>query len=354
MSLEKLNNLKKAWLQQNIDGLLITLPANISYLTDYPSRDSRLLVSKKQNIYITDSRYLQEAKNNLGKRFGISQVNGAFPDLIAGLCRKLNIKNLGFEERYLSVYEYHRLKQKLSGIAELVPVQDLVEGLREIKGPEEIEKIRQATAIAIKALRFIKDFISPGISEIEIAGELQRFIRCEGASGASFDIIVASGPNSSYPHHKTSCRRIKIDEPVLIDMGVDYLGYKSDLTRVFFSGKITSLARKVYDIVLKAQERAISRIKPRALINKIDGAARQYITQKGYGGFFNHSLGHGIGLEVHEAPRISYKENRELKPGMVFTVEPGIYLPGEFGIRLEDMVLVTKNKVEVISGALDK
>lgn len=354
MSGQKLNNLRKGWTQQNLNGLLITLPANISYLTDYTSRHSWFLISKKENVYLTDSRYIEEAKNNLGKLFSIRQVNESLFNTIDCLCKNLNIKNLGFEERYLSVYEYQKLREKLGPTTQLIPTQGLVEKLREIKSPEEINKIREATRITISALKFIKNFISPGARETEIAGELQRFIRYAGGIDVSFDIIVASGPNSSYPHHKTSRRKIGNNEPVLIDIGVDYFGYKSDLTRVFFSGKINSLIRRVYNIVVKAQDKAINKIKPHVLINKIDRAARQYITRKGYGGFFNHNLGHGVGLEVHEAPRISPKENKELKEGMVFTIEPAIYLPGKFGIRLEDIVLVTKNNAEVISGALDK
>jgi Xaa-Pro aminopeptidase len=229
-----------------------------------------------------------------------------------------------------------------------------VEDLRQIKDPQEIAKIHKATKIAIKALRQIRSFLLPAKKEIEIALELERLIRCLGGYSSSFEIIVASGPNSSFPHHLTSSRKLCDNEPVLIDMGVDYLGYKSDLTRVFFLGKIKPLVREVYDIVLEAQARALKRIKPAVIINQIDRAARQYITQEGYGGFFGHNLGHGIGLEVHENPHISLRQNKRLHPGMVFTVEPAIYLPNKFGIRIEDMALVTEKGVELLSGALHK
>jgi len=340
--------------QENFDGLIVSLPANISYLTNYTSRDSYFLISKKENIYITDSRYTQEAKKHLQKIATIKKSNGSVFRIIADLCRDLGLKRLAFEERYLPFAEYKKIKEELNKRRDLIPTYGMVEELRQIKTAEELEKIKRAIQITIKAFKFIKDFISPGKKEIEVAAELERFIRYNGARKEAFDIIVASGPNSGFPHHLTSQRKIKNNEPVLVDIGVDYLGYKSDLTRVFFLGKISPTVKKIYDIVSKAQDKAISQIKPAVAINKIDTAARQYITQKGYGGFFGHNLGHGIGLEVHEEPCISRKENRKLKTGMVFTVEPGIYLPNNFGIRLEDIVLVTREKCEIISGSLNK
>ncbi len=204
------------------------------------------------------------------------------------------------------------------------------------------------------ALAYIKQFLVPGVKEVEIVAELERFIRYQGARASAFDIIVASGPNSSYPHHLSGERKFKDNEPVLIDLGVDYQGYKSDLTRVFFLGKINVLARKVYDIVLKAQELAIRRIRPGAEMAEIDRVARAYIAKKGYAKNFTHNLGHGFGLEVHEDPRISGNEASAVKPQMTFTVEPGIYLPGKFGIRIEDMILVTSKGCEVLSGSINK
>lgn len=339
--------------QERLDGLIVSSPFNISYLTYFTSRDSYLLISKKENVYITDSRYTEEAKNNL-KGFTLSKINGSVFKTIAGACGNLGLKTVGFEERHLSFAEYKKIKEELSPAINLVSTHSMVEELRQIKNEPELEKIKVAIRITVEAIKFSKDFISPGKREIEVAAEIERFIRYRGAHGAAFDIIVASGANSSFPHHMTSQRKIKRNEPVLIDIGVDYLGYKSDLTRVFFLGKMNFLIRKIYNTVLKAQERAITKIRPGIFINKIDTTARQYITQRGYGGFFGHNLGHGVGLEVHEQPNISAKENDKLKPGMVFTVEPAIYLPGKFGIRIEDMALVTRGGVEILSGGLDK
>jgi len=353
-TLRKLNKIYGFLEKQGLDALLISLPANITYLTNYISRDSFLLLSKKRNIYLTDFRYTKEARNHLNKSFSVKQTNGALFSSLSSQCFKLGAQKVGFEEKHLSFFQHERLKEKLDKKIVLVPTKGTVEGLRQLKTPEEMTKITEATRITVSALNFIKNHLSPGKSEIEIAGELQRFIRYNGAAGASFEIIVASGPNSSFPHHISSNRKLRNNEPVLIDIGVDYSGYKSDLTRVFFLGKINFLVRKVYEIVLNAQKKAIGKIKPTVKIGEIDRAARQYIAKKGYGECFGHNLGHGIGLEVHEAPNISSQEENELKPGMVFTVEPGIYLPGKFGIRIEDMVKVNKKGVEVISGSLNK
>ncbi|MDP3731536.1 MAG: Xaa-Pro peptidase family protein [Candidatus Omnitrophota bacterium] len=340
--------------KDNLNGLILSSPANISYLTNYTSRDSYFLISNKSNIYFTDSRYIEEAKENLKRLALVRNVNGSIFKILADACIDLGLKRIGFEERYLSFASHKKLKEKLNKRGDLVPTCGLVEGLRQIKTAEELEKIKKAIQITIKAFEFIKDFISPGKKETDVAGELERFIRYNGARTSAFGIVVASGPNSSFPHHLTSQRKIGKNEPVLVDMGVDYLGYKSDLTRVFFLGKINAAVKKIYTIVSQAQEKAIKEIKPAVHKNKIDTAARQYIIQKGYGGFFGHSLGHGIGLEVHEEPRISRKAEGILKPGMIFTVEPAIYLPDKFGIRLEDMVLVTEKGCKVLSGSLNK
>jgi len=337
-----------------LNAILISSPANISYLTGYPSRDSYFLISKKCNIYFTDSRYTQEAKKNLKHLSRIVTIDHAAFRTIAASCRHLLLKRIGFEERNTSYAEFSHISKELKSHAKLLPVHGFVESAREIKTPDEIAKIKTATQITVKALKYIAGLIKPGIREIEIAAELERFIRYNGGHGSAFNIIVASGPNSSYPHHITSRRIIRNREPVLIDLGTDYHGYKSDLTRVFFLGRINVLARRIYDIILKANNLAISAVKPGVPIKDIDAIARGYIAKYGYAEFFGHGLGHGIGLTVHEAPNISAKVNTCLQPGMVFTIEPAIYLPGKFGIRIEDTVLVNKKGREVLSGSLDK
>jgi Xaa-Pro aminopeptidase len=340
--------------QHHLDGVVIFSPANISYLTGYRSRDSYLLLSGRHKVYITDSRYTQEAEEHLAGSMSIHQLKNSFAQDLSALCADLKIKRLGFEEKHLFYSEYRRILQSLGQRVALVPLQGWVEELRQVKDADELKKIKKAVAIASAALESIAGAIVPGKRELEIAAELERFIRFQGASMASFDIIVASGPNAAFPHHVTGSRKIKRGEPVLIDMGADYLGYKSDLTRVFFSGKITLLARRVYDIVRQAQQLAFGMIKPGVKASEVDARARGYIAAQGYGAFFGHNLGHGVGLETHEAPALSPKATVELKPGMVITVEPGIYLPGKFGIRIEDMGVVTANGCEILSRRLVK
>lgn len=351
----RLKNLYLKLEKAHLDGLIITSASNISYLVEFISRDSYLIISRKKNTYLTDSRYIEETKKNLAKYFALEKIDayGVFK-VMAKTCLKQNLKKLGFEENHLTFSNYKEIEKAAGGKIELVPTRNLIEELRQIKGPEEIEKINKAVYIAREALRYAQDFIGPGKKEIEVAAELERFVRYCGARSCAFDFIVASGPNSSFPHHLTSSRKIKENEPVLVDIGVDYSGYKSDLTRVFFSGKINFLIRRIYKIVLEAQRQAISKMRPGAKICQIDAVARNYIGRKGFARFFVHSLGHAIGLDVHEEPRLNLKENCLLKPGMVFTVEPAIYLPEKFGVRLEDMVLVTKKGTEVLSGSLNK
>lgn len=350
----RLKSIHSALKQRRLDGLLVSLPANISYLAESLSRDAYLLVSLKGNFYFTDSRYVEEAKVFLSDNAKLKECNGSVFRHIAETILSLRLKNVGFEDRYLAFAEFIRIKEEARGKINLIPTHSIVEDKRQIKDAGEIDKLRKAARITALALEHVRKFIVPGVKEIEIVAEIERFIRYQGARGPSFDIIVASGPNSSQPHHLSGARRLKNNEPVLIDLGVDFQGYKSDLTRVFFLGKINTLVREVYEIVLRAQELAIKRIRPGAEMAEIDRVAREYIAEKGYGKCFTHNLGHGFGLEIHEGPNISGREASAIKPGMTFTVEPGIYLPGKFGIRIEDMVLITTKSCEVISGTRDK
>lgn len=351
---QRIKNLFGKLRENKLDGLIVSLASNISYLTRYASRDSYLLISPQENIYFTDSRYIEEARQGLKGVACVKKVNGSVFKLVAESCLTLALKRVGFEERYLAYAEFKKIMSFLKGKAKLFPTHSLIESFRQIKDPQELKKIRKAIRITAKALKFIQGFIRPGLKEIEVVAELERFIRYHGASDKAFDIIVASGPNSSFPHHIPSARKLKKDEPVLIDMGVDYGGYKCDLTRVYFLDKISNLIRKIYAVVREAQERAFRKIKPGCGISEVDSASRQYIAQKGYREFFGHNLGHGIGLDVHEAPYISRKEDSSLERGMVFTVEPAIYLPDKFGIRIEDVVLVTQEGCEVLSGSIHK
>lgn len=336
--------------KKHLDGLLVSHQPNISYLTGFLSSDSYLLVTPKLNLFITDSRYYHQARSIL-KRFDIILGGESVYKTISKLVKSKKVKRLGFEANNLNVFQYQQIKRTLGSIR-LISTHNLIEGFRKVKDSAELTKIKKAVCIATLALKYAQKIIHPGLSEIEIAAELERFIRYKGARGASFETIVASNGNSSFPHHLTSKRKLKEGESVLIDIGVDYQGYKSDLTRIFFLGRISSKIRRIYRIVQQAKIQAIKRIKPGVKISEVDKSARQHIVKHGYGGFFAHNLGHGIGLEVHEQPYISTNNKAIMQVGMTFTVEPAIYIPGEFGIRLEDDVLVTKNGCEVLSADL--
>jgi Xaa-Pro aminopeptidase len=261
---------------------------------------------------------------------------------------------IGFEQRYASFMMYSTLAHELGKGSQLVPVANLVEPLRSIKSAEEMVLIKRATEITMNALRFIKPLLKPGMTELQVAAEIERFIRQQGARCASFDIIVASGPHTSYPHHITSERELRPIEPVIIDMGVDYRGYKSDLTRVFFLGKINLLCKRIYAIACQAQQRAFEALHAGVSLKSVDRVSRQYISKHGFGRNFGHSLGHGVGLEIHEAPMLSVKSSDILQEGMVFTVEPGIYVDGVCGVRIEDMVYYDTTGPCILSADLDK
>jgi Xaa-Pro aminopeptidase len=337
-----------------LDALLVSSQANISYLTSYISRDSYFLVSSKGNVFFTDSRYTQEALRNLRGIASIKEIkpSGLF-DCIKSTCKGLAIRRLGFEASRLNYIDYLSLKDTLSGIT-ITPTASMIERMRLIKDSQEIVYIKKATRISIQTLQYLKRIIRPGKKELEIAAEIERFIRYHGAEHNAFETIVASGANTSFPHHITSDKRLQNHEAVLVDMGTSYLGYKSDLTRVFFLGKMRTLVKDLYTVVLEAQKEALRVIKPGLPAKELDDISRRFIAQKGYGEYFTHSLGHGVGLEVHEGPSISSQSKQVLETGMVFTIEPAIYLPKKCGIRIEDMVLVTKKGCEVISGSLNK
>jgi Xaa-Pro aminopeptidase len=334
--------------KRQIDSIIILHPANVSYLAGFVTNDSYLFINKEKSLLITDSRYSVEYKNCLrDNAIEIFESNKKLPIALKAINKIHKIKNLAFEDDGLS----HALYKILESIfhRKLIPTSGIVEQMRIIKEPEELTLIRKAISITQDSLRYIKSILKPGMRETELAAEIERYIRLKGAMGSSFDIIVASGPNSSLPHAKKTDRRIANNEPVLIDMGVEYKGYKSDLTRTFFLGRMNTLFKNIYDTVQAAQLKALNSIKPEVSIEYIDGVARNIIEKNGFKDCFKHSLGHGIGLETHELPRIAPKNKKKLKEGMVFTIEPGIYLDNKFGVRIEDMVLVTTNGREVLS-----
>jgi Xaa-Pro aminopeptidase len=333
-----------------VDALLISSTPNVSYCAGFFAPDSYLVITNNKAVIITDSRYASDFARKIKPPFTIKEYKNSVFKTIIRTFRQIAVKEAGFESRHLTFAECEILCSLGSKHIKFIPLKETIEPLREIKEGDEIKTIKKAIAITLEAFAYIEKMLKPGVSELEIAAHLERFIRLQGATSSAFDIIVASGPNSSYPHAGISSRVMQKTDAVIIDAGVAYNGYKCDLTRTWFLGKIKPVAQKAYRIVSEAQKRAIKAIRPGVTAKSIDLAARNYIAEKGFDRFFGHSLGHGVGLEVHESPSINRKNHRVINANMVFTVEPGIYIPGEFGIRIEDMVLVKESGAEVLSG----
>jgi Xaa-Pro aminopeptidase len=339
--------------EKDIDGIFISQPENRRYLSGFDGSAGFLIITKSKSILATDSRYIIQAKSQ-ALEYEIlpvtSDIGGWFPGLAAGL----NIKRLGFEGEYLTFSLYRRLCDILgkgkTGL-ELVPIEDIVEPLRAVKEPGEIELISQAAEISDAAMAYIREELHPGITEREAAWEIEKFMREKGSQPVPFDVIVASGPNAALPHAQPSARAIQEAEPIVIDIGARVGGYASDLSRTFCLGTPDETFKKVYDTVLGAQLGAMAIVKPGISGGEADQIARIIIEEGGYGEAFGHGLGHGVGLATHEKPRLGPNSPEELGDGMVFTIEPGIYIEGWGGVRIEDLVIMEKGKVREISKA---
>jgi Xaa-Pro aminopeptidase len=349
----RLQKLSQGLGEREIDGILISQPENRRYLSGFDGSAGFLLVTPQKNILATDFRYLAQAKSQAPdyKIFPITgDIGYWFPHLVA----ELDIKRLGFEGGHLTFAQHRQLCDILNkgkSQLKLIPVDGMVESLRAIKEPEEIEFIIQAAEIADAAMEYIRDQIRPGVTEKEVAWEIERFMREEGSQTIPFNIIVASGPNSALPHAQPSARAIQSSEPIVIDIGARVGGYCSDLSRTICLGTPDDTFNRIYDTVLGAQLGAMAIIKPGMTGAEADQLARVIIEQAGYGEVFGHSLGHGVGLAPHEQPRLGPNSSEKLVDGMVFTIEPGIYLERWGGVRIEDLVMMEKGKVREISKA---
>jgi len=343
---EKLEKLRDRFSELGIDGMLITNGYNRRYMTGFTGTAGVVVVGEKKAVFITDFRYVEQASRQISG-YEIIQHMGSIIDEVAKQAAALGIKKLGFEQDNLSFATYKSYENTVQ--AELVPVSGVVEKLRLIKSDAEIKILKEAAEIADAAFQHILSFIRPGIREIDVANELEFFMRKNGAISSSFDIIVASGYRSALPHGVATEKVIEKGEFVTLDFGAYYKGYCSDITRTVAVGEVSEELRNIYEIVLEAQLRGMAGIKPGMTGREADALTRDYITEKGYGDYFGHSTGHGIGLEVHEGPGLSIRTDTVLEPGMVVTVEPGIYIPGLGGVRIEDDTVVTKDGNESLT-----
>lgn len=322
-----------------VEGLLVTSEYNRRYVSGFTGTAGVVLLSDEEAVFITDFRYVEQAEAQV-RNCRIVEHKGTIVEEVVKQAKALGIKKLGFEEQHMTYATFTAYQTALNDI-ELVPVSGAVEKLRLIKTNEEIKILKEACEIADAAFSHIIQFIRPGMKELDVANELEFFMRKNGAISSSFDMIVASGYRSALPHGVASEKVIEKGELVTLDFGAYYKGYCSDITRTIAVGDPGDEMKEVYHIVLEAQLRGMNGIKPGMTGKEADALTRDYIKEKGYGDYFGHSTGHGLGMEVHEGPALSFRSNTRLEEGMVVTVEPGIYLPGKGGVRIEDDTLIT-------------
>ena len=349
--LTRLRRLRRAMRSSNLDAFLATDPQDVSYLSGFTGHDSFLLVTRRSAVLITDSRYTEQAQRQC-PRLTVVQRKGPMAPAVAERAKRASIGRIGFEPAALSLAAYKHLAKSL-GRGVLAPSPGILRRLRICKDTSEISALRRAINVAERAFLDLLTQLNAGMTEREAAARLDFLMKLRGASQPAFTTIIACGANSSMPHAQPGNARIKPNQPILIDFGANVAGYSSDLTRVVFLDSIPQSLRTVYDTVRDAAQAGIRAVKPGVPAKKVDQAARAVIEKAGFGDYFGHGLGHGIGRDVHEAPLISPSSKDVLEEGMVFTIEPGIYLPKRGGIRIENDVLVTKNGYRVLSALPD-
>lgn len=331
-----------------LDAILITDIKNIRYLTNFTGSSAFLLITEDRAIFITDFRYKTQAEDEV-TGFELRIEKDKLPDSLARFIKELDLRVIGFEAHAISFELYIKISERLKNM-EFKPTNDFIEGMRVVKEEEEIGYIKKAIDIAEESFNSIMAILRPGMIEKDIAIALEYELKKRGSGFIPFDIIVASGKRAALPHASSSDNPLEKGDLVIIDWGAQAYGYHSDISRtILLRDKDGSEKEKIYRIVLDAQNEAIKSVRPGMKFSGLDAVARGFIEDAGYGEYFGHGLGHGIGLSVHEAPRISWQEEGILEEGMVFTIEPGVYLPDLGGVRIEDMVLVKDGGVEVLT-----
>lgn len=340
--------------KHDFDAFLVAEPANRTYMSGFTGSFGYAVVTQSSALFFTDFRYIGQATEQC-EGFSIVQVSNqgnSFLELIGQQLQASGVKTLGFEQDYLTYGDALRFRQleQIAGV-ELVATSGVVESLRKIKDAKEVEYLQSAAKIADATFEHIVTFLRPGLTELDVALEMEIFMRKQGAKCSAFDTIVASGWRSSLPHGVASSKVIEVGDLVKFDFGARYQGYISDLTRTVVMGKPTEKQTEIYHIVLQAQLRSLDAIQIGMEGRQLDAVARDFISEKGYGDKFGHSLGHGIGLAVHEGPRVSMQSGELLEAGMVITIEPGIYLPEWGGVRIEDDVLIEDGGKRILTSA---
>lgn len=349
---DRIATLRNKFAEKEIDGILISQPDNRYYLSGFHGSAGYLLITADKLILAVDFRYVEQAKRQSPEYEILRTVllKDWFPQTVSDL----KIKRLGFESGDVTHAFYRQITetlQKADSSVYLVPTEGIVETLRAVKDPGEIEFIQKAADISDAAITHICDIIHAGMTELEIAWEIEKFMRENGSEAVPFDLIVASGPNSALPHAYPSQRPVREGEPVLFDIGARYKNYTSDISRTICVGEPDAVFRRIYDIVLGAQLAAMAIIKDNMSGEDADNVARTVIREANYAEQFGHSLGHGIGIAVHESPRLGMRSTDILANNMVFSIEPGIYLPEWGGVRIEDTVMLSGGKIVTLSKA---
>jgi Xaa-Pro aminopeptidase len=352
---DRLQRVRGALVEREIDAAFISNPRNRRYLSGFTGSAGYLLITAVDAAIATDFRYYEQSAAQ-APAFRLYKTVGGLDAWVPGLLAGLGGQKLGFESGDMTLATHDQLKKIVAGLPEaerpqLVPTSNLVEALRLIKEPGEVEALQRAVDLGDAAFTHVAERVEPGWTEKHVAWEIERYIREHGGDGLSFDTIVAGGPWGAMPHAYPRDRKLEPGEGVVIDMGCDVGGYMSDLTRTICLGKPDDQFRKIYDIVLTAQLTAEEMVRPGMAGEQAHMIAHSVIEASGYGETFGHGLGHGIGLEVHEAPRLGRTSTDELKDDMVFTIEPGIYITGWGGVRIEDVVVLEHGRARVMSRA---
>lgn len=325
-----------------VDAMLLQSPENIRYFTGFTGEGFAFLCGSPKGaagVVLTDSRYTEQAQRQAPGCEVVGVQHDEYPPAILSLCGG-SVRALGFEDGCMTVAQYKAYSEALAGIS-FVPLGDAGVQLRAVKDETELGCFRKACEITDKLFAHVLEYVEPGVTELGIAEEMRHYIMKEFGAKPSFDFIVAAGENGSMPHAIPSERPVRNGDMVTLDFGAEWMGYKADMTRTFAVGNPSEKMREVYAVVREAQRRGAEALKPDALCKDVDAVARGYIAEQGYGEYFGHGLGHGVGLQIHERPNLKPVSEDVLAPGMAVTMEPGIYIPGEGGVRIEDTCVIT-------------
>ena len=334
------------------DALLVSHLPNIRYLSGFTGSAGLLLVAEERSVFFTDVRYDTQAHEEVKSAKVVIARKAALAAVGAFLAKRRKRRQgfiLGIESERFTVAEKKRLSELAPSGVRLKPAPSLVEGLRMVKEEDEVRRIRSAVNLGAKIFEKGLEVLGPGVKEFEVAAEMELAARRAGADGMSFDTIVAAGSRSALPHGRASGQPIPSGAFVVCDFGVILSGYCSDQTRTVWVGSAPEVAYRAYEAVREAQRAAIEAVRPGIAVGEVDAAARKVLKKSGLGRYFTHSTGHGVGLEIHESPRVASGEREVLQPGMVITIEPGVYFPGKWGARIEDMVVVTAGGCEILT-----